>query len=205
VKQKDRAVVHRSHDAPAASLEPLPTLPFSMEALHAKVKELNDLAGDGCFDVVKNTRGAQLVAPEAVGLIVYSDGLKLHTHKFCKYDEKVCKSLVADIMDGYFPAALKHEFPDGVPLKVLDKSSEPYPVGFRAFQGVPNVLAESESKPNPTTGGYTLGGHKPAAAAVGGGRIRGMHDLGNERPQDAQKFLDKLPQVCRTSRDSCLY
>lgn len=75
-------------------------MPFEMAELHTKIKELNDLAGDGCFDVVKNTRGAHLLAPDPVVLIVYADGLKLHTHKFCKYEEKVCKSLVADIMDG---------------------------------------------------------------------------------------------------------
>lgn len=97
---------------------------------------------------------------------------------------------------GYFPAALKHEFPEGVPLKVVDKSSDPYPVGFKAFHGIGNVLTEQESKPNPKTGGYTLGGHGGAAqGAQPAARIRGMNDLGNQGPQDAAKFLDKLPQV----------
>mmetsp|Transcript_8124 Transcript_8124/g.20997 ORF Transcript_8124/g.20997 Transcript_8124/m.20997 type:complete len:623 (-) Transcript_8124:122-1990(-) len=179
-----------------SSLEKLAEMPFEMAELHTKIKELNDLAGDGCFDVVKNTRGAHLLAPDPVVLIVYADGLKLHTHKFCKYEEKVCKSLVADIMDGYFPAALKHEFPEGVPLKVVDKSSDPYPVGFKAFHGIGNVLTEQESKPNPKTGGYTLGGHGGAAqGAQPAARIRGMNDLGNQGPQDAAKFLDKLPQA----------
>ena len=58
-------------------------------------------AGDGCFNVVKGSRGeAQLRPPEPVYLVVYSDGLRLHTLKFCTWDEKVCKSMLNDILDG---------------------------------------------------------------------------------------------------------
>jgi len=175
------------------------SLPFEMEDLEKAIRELNGLAGDGCFDIVRGSAGeAQLRAPDAVYMVVYADGICLHTHKFCKFEEKVCQSLLQDIFDGYFPAALKHEFPDGVPLRVVDKSRQNYPMGFRPFQGQGQVLVSS-SKPNPT-GGYTLGGGRRGGngAHQPGRVIRGMDDIkrgGPSGPQGAQQFLDKLPEV----------
>lgn len=58
-------------------------------------------SGDGCFDVVHGDRGeAQLRPPESVNMVIYSDGIQLHNLKFCKYEEKVCRSMVEDVMDG---------------------------------------------------------------------------------------------------------
>jgi hypothetical protein len=168
---------------------------------------------------------AQLRPPEPVYLSIFSDGVRLHNLKFCKWEEKVCQSMLNDILDGephrllevffrrqssclkresrplatrpcagYFPSALKHEFPGGVPLRLVDKSGEPFPVGFRAFQGHGKVLSGEASKPN-ATGGYTLGG-APAVHAPPG-MIRGMQDLHGAKPahQTPANFLDKLPQA----------
>lgn len=33
---------------------------------------------------------------------------------------------MADILEGYFPYQLKKDYPEGVPLKVIDKADEDY-------------------------------------------------------------------------------
>eukprot|EP00951_Prasinocladus_malaysianus_P000536 scaffold3974_cov21-Prasinocladus_malaysianus.AAC.1 len=93
----------------------------------------------------------------------------------------------------YFPSALKHEFPDGVPIRLVDRSDEPFPTGFKPFQGQAKVLSQCTTKPNPS-GGYTLGGGGVSGPGMGR-RIRGLEDVkhGPQGPQNAQQFLDKLP------------
>lgn len=54
-------------------------LAFSMPKLLACVDELNELAGDGCAELMAATKGHVLRTQEAVCLVVYQDGMKVRS------------------------------------------------------------------------------------------------------------------------------
>eukprot|EP00191_Tetraselmis_sp_GSL018_P003165 CAMPEP_0177603448 /NCGR_PEP_ID=MMETSP0419_2-20121207/15519_1 /TAXON_ID=582737 /ORGANISM="Tetraselmis sp., Strain GSL018" /LENGTH=553 /DNA_ID=CAMNT_0019097223 /DNA_START=871 /DNA_END=2532 /DNA_ORIENTATION=+ len=191
-----------SHPRASSEASPKAVLPIDVEELERAIADLNDIAGDGRCDVVRGHQGeARLRAPEAIPIAVFANGIQLHSHKFRRFEEKGCQSIIGDIMDGYFPSVLKHEFPDGVPLQLVDRSGELCPEGFRPFQGPGKVLAERAGPSAAHAGGAaTLGGSGAAAAR----HIRSMEDLKRGAPappQSADRFLGKLPQsVVRNGR-----
>ena len=54
----------------------------------------------------------------------YKDGITLEGFPFRPYFSKEAQSILSDILDGYFPYDLKTKFPDGVPLKIKDHTTE---------------------------------------------------------------------------------
>ncbi len=100
-------------------LQPL-LLPVSVEKLLAAVEELNQVANDGIGQVV----GGRITTPEPVRLVLFQDGLQLHRSAAKSYSDPASVALLKDVLDGYFPSALKQEFPDGIPIKVVDRTSE---------------------------------------------------------------------------------
>jgi hypothetical protein len=56
-------------------------------------------------------------------------------YPFRPYSSKEAQSLLSDILDGYFPYDLKKKYPDGVPLRSVDRSSEMFKAGSN-LQGV---------------------------------------------------------------------
>jgi len=48
--------------------------------------------------------------------------VKLGAHAFMAYDLPPAQQLIRDISDVYFPIALKDDHPDGVPMRVLDRT-----------------------------------------------------------------------------------
>jgi hypothetical protein len=83
-------------------------------------------------------------------------------------------AVLRDILDGFFPSQLRKEFPDGVPIKLVDRTAESYR----------DALA---------------GAAKPQGGAVG--NVRTFHDLeagANEAagaPMSRAEFLARLPQA----------
>jgi len=59
-------------------------------------------------------------APDPVNLILYANGLVLFNGPFRPFSEPSTRSMVRDILDGYFPSELQDRYPEGIPLKVLD-------------------------------------------------------------------------------------
>ncbi|GLC38226.1 hypothetical protein PLESTB_001085400 [Pleodorina starrii] len=155
--------------------------PVEMAALAAKVEELNDLAGDGCGQIIRDAAGAHVLAmQDPVCLVMYRDGLQIHTLAPKPFSDPASAAVLRDIMDGYFPYVLKRDFPDGVPLRVVDRTSESY------------------------VGAITPSRRSGAAAAGGGGRggnIRTFNDIdlqgagGGGEPMSRDKFLSRLPQA----------
>jgi hypothetical protein len=54
----------------------------------------------------------------------YKDGIVLEGFPFRPYYSKEAQSVLSDILDGYFPYDLKTKFPDGVPLKIKDFTTD---------------------------------------------------------------------------------
>mmetsp|Transcript_27606 Transcript_27606/g.60406 ORF Transcript_27606/g.60406 Transcript_27606/m.60406 type:complete len:406 (-) Transcript_27606:721-1938(-) len=114
-----------SSSAAAASSSAAP-LPFNMQVLMSRVDELNQLAGDGCGQLMGGADGkhAVLSTPDPVRLVLYRDGLQLHRAAPRPYTDAAARGIINDIVDGYFPYSLKSDFPDGVPIKVVDRTHE---------------------------------------------------------------------------------
>lgn len=85
------------------------------------VNELNMLSG-GDSAVISRTRGgATLKVRDPVPLTLYANGILMFSGPFRPYSDNTTQRCVQDIMDGYFPSELQTRYPDGVPIKVIDK------------------------------------------------------------------------------------
>jgi hypothetical protein len=172
-------------------------LPFDVSELQECLDELNQLAGDGIGQLKQLQLGAtptqlttsptnssssssrgralHLMTPDPVKLMIFKDGLVLHQCPPLLYSNAAADGILSDIFDGYFPSALRCEFPDGIPIKLVDRSSQ------------------------------TLANATAAAAAAGqkGSNIIGWQDLEQQQihgtPRLAalsgQTFLDRLPKT----------
>ncbi|GIL81416.1 hypothetical protein Vretimale_1036 [Volvox reticuliferus] len=150
--------------------------PVDLVELQAKVEELNDLAGDGCGQVIRDAAGQHVLAmQDPVNLVIYRDGLQIHTLPAKPFSDPASTAVLRDILDGYFPYVLKRDFPDGVPLRVVDRSSE-------TFTSTP-----------PKRGGGT------STTNGRGGNIRTFDDIDTHgsgpEPMSRDKFLSRLPQA----------
>ena len=108
--------------------------------------------------------------------------------------------MVADIADGYFPYELKDDHPEGVPIKLVDRSSIDYDSGaFHAFAGAGNRVAGGAAASGAAaSAGAGAPGGGAAAGARGGGFTNTPRDLtsivaGAEGPTSSADFLAKLP------------
>lgn len=170
-------------------------LPYDISELQECLDELNQLAGDGIGQLKQinsatssvargpgaasgpssssknKAKALQLCTPEPVKLTVYKDGLQLHKAPALTYSSATADAVLTDIFDGYFPAILKHEFPDGIPIHLVDRTSQ------------------------------TMAGAAAAAVARGQlSNIRDFLDLEQQPmllpgPLAGDAFLNKLPKV----------
>jgi hypothetical protein len=71
---------------------------------------------------------AHLVTDDSlpIPLTFFKDGVKLGSFDFQSHDLASAQQLIRDIMDGYFPYALKEDYPDGVAMKVVDRTSHEF-------------------------------------------------------------------------------
>ncbi|CAK0888710.1 unnamed protein product, partial [Prorocentrum cordatum] len=85
--------------------------------------ELNATVEAAATRVVRERVGggvqARLVpgGEEALPLVFFGDGVKLGKEPFRPYGQREAQQLLDDIMDGFFPYALKDDHPGGVVLK----------------------------------------------------------------------------------------
>jgi hypothetical protein len=57
--------------------------------------------------------------PLAMGF--FGNGIAIKGFKFFPYKSKESLQILSDLVDGYFPYVLKHKYPNGVFLNVIDK------------------------------------------------------------------------------------
>ncbi|CAK8995146.1 unnamed protein product [Durusdinium trenchii] len=101
-----------------------------VQAMTARVLELNGLVEGARVQRTKSHPGApvhaRFVADETLPLTFFKDGVKLGHCAFQCYNSRGAQQLIQDIMDGYFPYELKKDYPDGVMLKVIDRTADTY-------------------------------------------------------------------------------
>ena len=97
------------------------------------IAELNALAGDGVA-VVARTGGRQhrLTVPDPISITFFANGVMLYAGPARPLETPLAQSLLRDLLDGYFPSELKERHPNGVPLRVHDRRSEPFSTAGRS-------------------------------------------------------------------------
>lgn len=168
----------------ATTTETFSVFSVDVEKLLASIAELNAVAGDGKSSVVVGANGERrLEAPNAKTLTLFRDGFVVDDapKTFRSFAEETNRSYVRDLVDGFFPYEYKEAHPNGVPFKLVDKSSENGAPAdaFVAFTG----------------GGARLDGKasKETSAAL---RLRELkkEPEPNQNRKDVS-FLEKLPRV----------
>lgn len=85
------------------------------------IQDLNILAGEGVPQICMSPEGAKFKLIDHVPLTLYSNGISLCGGPFRPFTDNTTMQCVQDLMDGYFPSELQRKYPNGVPLKVIDK------------------------------------------------------------------------------------
>lgn len=147
-------------------------LALDLKVVESQVKSLNAMVEKESARIVSNRVGgavhARLVADDVMPLPLtfFEDGIKLGSHDLVLYESASAQQLIRDIIDGYFPFALKDEHPDGVAMKVIDRRSQI----FSAW-----LASQSHTDPDLTDAGNRL--------LPGGGRRLGAARLGTRLPE----------------------
>lgn len=152
-----------------------------IDVLKARAESLNAMLEQDAPKVCASRAGgafnACLVAnaPLPVPISFFRDGIKLSDHAFRRYDLPSAQSIIKDVLDGYFPNVLADEHPDGVPLKVIDRTGN-------MFRPWLKNLARND--PDLTNGGDSL---RPKC----GGQP--MKTPGDDQ-SPLERFVAKLPE-----------
>lgn len=63
---------------------------------------------------------------EPLPMAFFGNGIAIKGFKFFPYKTKESLQILSDLVDGYFPYVLKHKYPNGVFLNVVDKIAVKY-------------------------------------------------------------------------------
>ena len=86
------------------------------------VDELNNLITETGKDVEYVARNAaQFQKHDVVSLTFYSDGFKVDNNRFRPYREPASQMFMKDLSDGFYPAEMQGDYPEGVSFLVSDK------------------------------------------------------------------------------------
>ncbi|CAJ1339388.1 unnamed protein product [Effrenium voratum] len=145
----------------------------NFQVIQSRVEALNAaLEQESCKVVPEGGYGARLSNPaeKQLPLTFFGDGLKLAHHGFMPFATTKAQEIIRELLDGYLPRVLREEFPDGVSLKAVDRTS----LSFQQWLKEP---------------------HDPELAE-GGERLRAIQALHD--PKDArsaaERFVSKLPE-----------
>jgi len=75
---------------------------------------------------------------DEIPIFFFKNGIILYGHQFKAYSSNDAQSWLSDLLEGYFPYDLKRKYPDGAPLKVVDRSDEDYVPGDRGMGSLGN-------------------------------------------------------------------
>jgi len=64
--------------------------------------------------------------PDEMKIKFYKNGFKIGTLKYFSYVSKEAHNILRDILEGFFPSFLKNVYPEGILIKVVNKSYKTY-------------------------------------------------------------------------------
>ncbi|KAJ1454192.1 hypothetical protein M885DRAFT_522375 [Pelagophyceae sp. CCMP2097] len=126
-------------EAPEAPTEAVDGADVDVVKLLAKLNDLQKRASsDGVTGpkLVSDGKKAQFKHTDTIRVAVYADGLFLRNGPFRSFASSApARAFVKDVLDGYFPSEFKGDFPDGVPLDVVDRHESPFQKHGEVFGG----------------------------------------------------------------------
>jgi UBX domain-containing protein 11 len=173
-------------------------LALDYDVLKARVAELNALAGaeTGSKRVVTRGGVSRLEEAEMIPMTVWKNGFMLWRGPFREVDSELAQTFLRDVLDGYFPSELKERYPQGVQIKLVDKTDSAFDDSIEppsSFAGPGRSLqGSSDAEANP-----------PRAAAVGGAskalKVSSLASIGDPdmelaAPMSKEQFLGALPE-----------
>jgi len=151
------------------------------DLLMSRFEELNVLAGSGQAKVVLSEgpgRGGQMAKlsyDEGLPLSVYKDGLLIRRGPFRSFTDANTQGFVRDVLDGYFPAEFREQYPDGIIFDVVDKRNLEYLKASKLSDG-----SGENNRP-------------PAQAGANAASLSSVGPAGMHLPMTGEEFLKRLP------------
>lgn len=146
---------HPRHDGSNSASTQHSGLPFDLQDFLSKAESLTGTAGFSGVKIVG--RQAGIKERQTVHVCIYSDGISVNSGPFRPYGWPLCDAFLGDILDGYFPYEFKDKYPDGFPISVIDRSTQPCPTaataagGAQQQQGVRSMLDQKDHGHQPLT------------------------------------------------------
>ena len=115
---------------------------FSMDTLKLKVSELNLYAGEKIIGAEARLADGREIKkfkdPDSVEVVIYSDGICVDRGVFRPFGWPLCRAFLDDILDGYYPYEYQEKYPQGMVLKLVDRSAEAHPSdpGLKKVHGI---------------------------------------------------------------------
>jgi len=133
----------------------------NIKVLHSRVEGLNAMLEDDGQQVVKKQVGGinhacLATSSSALPLTFFGDGVKVADWAFMPYTSPTAQRLIKDILDGFFPRTLQEEHPDGVALKVVDRTGNLFKAWLREFARDDPELADGGERLRPTGAGTAI-------------------------------------------------
>ena len=94
----------------------------SLDLIMKNINELNNLITETRKDVeyvAANT--AQFQKHDVVSLTFFKDGFKVDNNRFRSYEEPLSQNFMKDLADGFYPAEMQGDYPEGVSFLVNDQ------------------------------------------------------------------------------------
>lgn len=160
-------VAQNSQDSPKGFRDGLPskqpvTQTLDIKVIEAKVQSLNEMVDSDAHIVSQAVGGAVHARLSSnnygmpLPLIFFADGLKLGEWAFQQFDSPSSQHLIRDILEGYFPYVLKDDFPNGVELKVVNRTAHKYSEWLSGHASSDKEVVDNGDRLAPV-GGYALG------------------------------------------------
>ncbi len=142
------------------------------------LRELNQLAGDGKMQIVRQNNMHKFAAPSTLPVTIYRNGLFLRSGPLRPYAMRECQLFIQDVMEGYFPSELKDEFPLGVVFAPIEDKSSVYcppPHGLTALSAAMSSSSSSSSAHSSSTTSTTTSDNTTVSGSVGAGSSSSSH------------------------------
>ncbi|KAG2379521.1 hypothetical protein C9374_006638 [Naegleria lovaniensis] len=152
---------------------------INMKLLEQRVQALNKMIDDEeLMEVSKTNSNVKQLKQKPVSIVTFwKNGIVVDNGPFKPYKWQITKAFLTDILDGYFPYEFKEKHPDGVKLKIVDKTSEPFSKTVERSIGKSNYLKDNNSN------------------IVSLDYLKYVEENGKPNaPLDKEKFLNLLPK-----------
>ena len=99
---------------------------IDLRIIMRRIEALNTIAEVDAKRINESNGVHSLGIHDPLNIRFYKNGIILDGFPFHPYHSREAQGMLSDILDGYFPYDLKRKYPEGVPLKVVNNTTEKY-------------------------------------------------------------------------------